>query len=414
MERKKEMLRYEWKKVFGKTSSRIALLILLAVMGVTCFFASDVSWVDENGDTHSGPGAVARLREAQKEWAGYLDEDAVRRVIEENRRIQSLPEARTDNLRDSQITYGRKQGIMEIRELLNDSFAGGFREYDYYRADSLRPEDAPYFYENRPRLLREWLAGEAKDQFSEEEKAFLTRQYESLETPFYYDYAMGWSRLFEYAPTVVMITMLVLGYLVAGIFSSEFSWKSDAIFYTSLYGRDRAVRAKIGAGFCLVTGIYSAIFLLYSGIVLAYLGTDGMDLAVQAVSGSWKCFYPITVWQKYLLIAGGGYVGCLFISFLSMLVSAKTRSAVVAVMVPFVLIFLPSFLSSISSHTVQKIIGLLPDQLLQTGMALNLFNLYPAGGKIWGAVPILLVLYSLLTMVLWPVIYREYRHKQVS
>ena len=32
MERKKEMLRYEWKKVFGKTSSRIALLILLAVI----------------------------------------------------------------------------------------------------------------------------------------------------------------------------------------------------------------------------------------------------------------------------------------------------------------------------------------------------------------------------------------------
>lgn len=80
MERKREMLRYEWKKVFGKTSSRIALLILLAVMGVTCFFATDVSWVDENGDTHSGPGAVARLREAQKEWTGYLDEDAVRRV----------------------------------------------------------------------------------------------------------------------------------------------------------------------------------------------------------------------------------------------------------------------------------------------------------------------------------------------
>ena len=83
-------------------------------------------------------------------------------------------------------------------------------------------------------------------------------------------------------------------------------------------------------------------------------------------------------------------------------------------MVPFVLIFLPSFLANISGATAQKIIGLLPDQLLQTGTTLNLFNLYSVGGKILGAVPILLALYSLLTVILWPVIYREYRHQQIS
>lgn len=407
------MLKYELKKVFSRTSNRIALLLLLAVMGVTCYFATGVSWVDENGDTHSGPVAVARLRAMQREWAGYLDEEAIRRVIEKNRQIHSMPEAKSENLRDSEITYGRGQGIMEIRWLLNSSFADGFREYDYYRMDSLTPEDAPDFYANRIRLLQEWLAEEAKDQFSEAEKEFLVDRYESLETPLYYNYVRGWAQLFEYSPTIVMITMLILGYLVAGIFSNEFTWKSDAIFYSSLYGRDRAVQAKLRAGFCLVTGVYFAVFLLYSGIVLTYLGADGWNLAVQADHSGWKCFYHITMWQKYLLIIAGGYIGCLFISFLCMLVSAKSRSAVVAVMIPFVLIFLPSFLSNISSYTVQKIIGLLPDQLLQTGTALNLFNLYSVFGKILGAVPILLALYSLLTVILWPMIYQEYRHKQI-
>lgn len=47
-------------------------------------------------------------------------------------------------------------------------------------------------------------------------------------------------------------------------------------------------------------------------------------------------------------------------------------------------------------------------------MPLQLFNLYSVGGKILGAVPILLLLYSLLTIALWPVISREYRHKQIS
>lgn len=408
------MLKYELKKVFSRTANRIALLLMLALICLTWYFALGVSWIDESGNSHSGPAAVAQLKAAQKEWTGYLDEETIRQVIAENLRIQSMPEAQSDSVQDSEITYGRGQGIMEIRSLLNCSFADRFRSYDYYRADSLTLEDAPKFYENRVRLLEEWFEEEAGDQFSEAEKAFLTERYESLVTPLYYDYALGWTQLFEYAPMLVMITMLGLGYLVAGIFSNEFTWKSDAVFYATLYGRDRAIKAKLKAGFCLVTGVYVATFLLYSTVVLACLGADGWGMAVQASRSGWKCFYHITMWQKYLLIALGGYIGCLFMSFLCMLVSAKTRSAVVAVMCPFVLIFLPSFMANIPGHTVQKIIGLLPDQLLQTGSALNLFNLYSLGGHILGAVPILLVVYSVLAVILWPVIYRVYRKKEIG
>lgn len=56
----------------------------------------------------------------------------------------------------------------------------------------------------------------------------------------------------------------------------------------------------------------------------------------------------------------------------------------------------------------------LPDQLLQTGAALNMFNLYSIGGRIVGAVPILLTVYTLLTICLWPIIYKVYRHKQIG
>lgn len=407
------MLKFELKKIFSRTANKIALLLLGAVVCLTWYFALDISWIDENGDSHSGLAAAAQLRAAQKEWAGYLDEETLRRVIAENLRIESLPESHSDDLRDGEIAYGMKQGFMEIRGLLNRAFAEGFRSYDYYRADSLRPEDAADFYESRVRLLAEWLE-EMGDQFSEPEKAFLMERYESLETPFYYDYSLGWTQLFEYAPTIVMITMLVLGYLVAGIFSNEFAWKSDAVFYAALYGRDKAVKAKLKAGCCLVTGLYLTVFLLYSIVMLACLGADGWNLIIQVSGSGWKSFYHITMWQKYLLIVLGGYVGCLFMSFLCMLASARTRSTVVAVMVPFVLIFLPSFLSNIPVNAVQKIIGLLPDQLLQLGTALSLYDLYSLGGHLTGAVPIILTVYGLLTVFLWPAIYREYRKKEIT
>ena len=407
------MVKYELKKVFLRTGNRVALLVLLLVTGITCFFAANISYVNESGESTSGPAAIASLKKAQKEWSGLLDEETLRQVIAENRRIRTSPEAMSDNVRESNIAYSWGQGIGEIRSLLNCSFCA-FREYDYYRADSLTEAEASSFYANRISSLKDWLSEEAKDQFSEKEKEYLISQYESLETPFFCDYMAGWRQLFEYAPTVVMITMLVLGYLVAGIFSSEFSWKSDAVFFTSFYGRDRAVFAKVKTGFLLVTAVYFAAFLLYTGIVLTYLGTDGYNCAIQNSWGSWKSFYNITNWQEFLLIALSGYIGCRFISSLSMLVSAKTKSAVIAVMVPVVLIFIPSFIGNINSPLVNKILGLLPDQLLQMSSALNYFNLYTLGGKVLGAVPILLVLYSLLTGILLPVLYREYGRKEVG
>lgn len=408
------MMKYEIKKVFSKTGSKIALIVLFIVMGITCFFALDVFYVDEEGDSRRGLTAVAELREAQKEWAGCLDEEKIREVIVENHRIRNTPEALSQNVRERDIAYGWMQGISEIRDLLNCSYAKGFREYDYYRADSLTEDVAVSFYENRSKLLREWLEDEAKDQYSEEEKAYLIRQYEKLEVPFYYDYTAGWQQLFEFSPTIIMLTMLIAGYLVAGIFSNEFAWKADAVFFSSFYGRNKAVSSKIKAGFGIVTMIYFASFLLYTGIVLLYLGVDGWNLSVQSSWTAWKCFYNITNWQKYLLIGLGGYVGCLFISFLSMLISAKTRSTVLAVMTPVILIFIPSFISNIDSPAVNKIIGLLPDQLLQIQMALVYFNLYSVGGMVIGEVPVILVLYAVLTIVIVPVLYRIYRHLQIS
>lgn len=408
------MLKYELKKVFLKTGGKVAFVLLLVLVGITCYFATNVYYVNENGEKETGLGAARKLRAVQKEWAGYLEEEKIRQVIAENRRIRNSPEALSDELTKKEIAYGKGQGISEIRNLLNYSFAEGFREYDYYRADSLSEEDAVRFYANRVSLLKKWLNDEAKDMFSEKEKGFLIEKYESIKTPFYYDYMKGWSQLFELSPTIIMITMLILGYLVAGIFSNEFTWKSDAVLFSSTYGRNKAITSKLRAGFWIVTIVYWGALLLYSGITLLYLGVDGLNCPVQADMSGWKCFYHITVWQKYLLTIIGGYIGCLFISFLSMLVSAKTKSSVLGVMVPVVLIFIPSFLANINSAAVSKILSLLPDQLLQIEAALNYFSLYTIGGKVVGAVPIVLIVYMALVVVMMPVIYWEYRRKQIG
>ena len=402
-------VKFEIKKVFLRRGNQIAVALLAVLLCVVCLFAGNISYVNESGETETGFQAVKKLREEQKEWAGFLDEVKIRKVIEENNKISQTPEAKSEDFQENDKAFHKKQGFQEIRNLLNYAYAEGFRDYNYFRADSLKPEDASKFYENRIVLLKEWLSGEGKALFSETEKEYLIKKYESLQTPFFYDYVEGWKQLFLYFPTILMILMLVLGYPISGIFAREFQWKADSILFSSMYGKNKAVSAKVKACFYIVTGIYWCTVLLYTGAVLLYLGADGAFCPVQANSSGWKSFYEMTNMEKYILCAVGGYLGCLFISFLTMLVSGKTKSSVAAVVLPFVLLFLPSFLSNINHPAAAGILGLLPDRLLQLAQGTANFTLYEIGGKVLDGIFLLFPVYSVFCALLLPVLKRMYR-----
>lgn len=410
------MTYYEIKKVFSKRSSRIALVVLVVILVIILYFmVSDTTWVNERGDGEKGLGAIRKMKEAKQEWSGMLTEEEIRRVIQENNRINATPEAQSQDIRQQDIAFGWKQGFYDIRQLLIYSY-GGFQDYDYYLADSLTPEQAGAFYENRIRNLEEWIADEegGANILSEKEKTFLMEQYEKLDTPFYYDYQDGWKNLFEGFPAVAMITTMVLGFLCAGIFADEFRLRASAVFYSSYHGRRKAIWAKLRAGFLTVTGIYWGMMALYSATVLGIFGADGGGCLIQSKMMFWKSFYNLTNFQAYLIVVLGGYLGCLFMVSLVMLVSAAARSAVLAVIVPFVLIFLPSFLTDMNIPLLNKILGLMPDQLLQMNMVFKFFNLYEIGGKVLGAVQVLAVLYLVLTLLAFPVIYLVYKNKQIA
>lgn len=259
----------------------------------------------------------------------------------------------------------------------------------------------------------EWLkSDEQENRYSEQEQQFLIAQYEKLKKPFYYEYADGWAALLEYAPSIIMLVVLTTGFLAAGIFSDEFQLKADSVFFSAKLGRDKAVAAKIKAGFIVVTSIYWITIVLYSGIILTVLGFGGAGCAIQNGFSNWKAFYNITYLQDYLLTVLGGYLGNLFILFLSMFASAKTHSKALAVSIPFILLFIPSFLSGIS--VLSEVLGLLPDQLLQVYTAVKTFNLYQIGDRVVGAVPIILTMYFILFCILLPLLYQVYRKTEIK
>lgn len=404
------MLYYELKKIWVKRSTKIALLLLAGVLALACYLSiHDVYYANENGEIEYGIAAIGKLKAAKKEWAGLLTEEVIADVIAENIRINETPEGRSDDdVKMSNIAFGWKQGFRDIRNMLITSYCK-FQVWDYYRPDSLLPEDAASFYENRILHLKEWLDEENQQNlYSDAEKAFLIERFEALKTPFYYDYAEGFRMMSEYSAMVIMITTLIFGFMAAGIFSGEFGTKADAILFASYHGRKRAVAAKLLAGVLWITFLYFAIMFLYSIFVFSILGADGAGVPIQI--RKWKSFYNLTNMQEYLLTVFGGYVGILFIMLLTMLVSAKTKSTALAATIPFIIIFLPSFIFSDALADIwMKVVGLLPDRLLDMNQSISLFSLYSIGGKVVGGIGILFVLYGTVSILLAPLIYQIYR-----
>lgn len=410
------MVKYEIKKIFSTLSNKIALGLLAMMVLLSAWMAvSNVEWVNETGDPETGFTAIGKLRSAQKVWSGILDEDRLQQILRENQRIAATPEAQSRDYQQNDIAFGWRQGFRPVLDMMNQAYASGFQEFDWYTNERITPDQVGDFYPNRTKLMKQWLyddTGSAYRLFTEKEKLYLVEQYETLDTPFYYTYAEGWEQLLYNSPFVIMVGALILGYLAAGIFANEFKWKSDAVFFSARYGRDKAAGAKIGAGFVMVTALYWGAVLVYTLLTLGCLGFDGWNCPIQI--DLWKVFYHLKLWQAWALTAVGGYIGSLFFVFLTMWVSAKTRSSLFAVTVPFLLIFLPSFLDNLNIDKLSKFLGLFPDQLLQIYQALRYFYVYEIGGKVFNAMTLLMVIYSLLTVVLAPMMYRDFRRKEIG
>lgn len=88
------------------------------------------------------------------------------------------------------------------------------------------------------------------------------------------------------------------------------------------------------------------------------------------------------------------------------------RSSVFAVVVSFVMLLIPSFVADFS--VLSKILGVLPDQLLQISSSINNFNLYQIGDKVIGAIPILFIVYLTGCFILLPLLYRVYKKSELK
>ena len=412
------LLRYELQKVFAKRANQITLLLLALLVAYTCRTAlQQVEWIDDQGNSITGHSAAVKLREASEEWSGVLDQELLEKALAALKEIYSSTEIDSKSEESNWILRNKLQGLQEIADLIGWSFGDEYSTFAEMIAD-IQSEDLSRFYENRIERRKAYLYEDETSwgyyNYSPTEKLYLLTKFESLETPLEVSYHEGWVQAIEQLPTLLKYAIILLSFVLAGVFSDEFSWKTDTVYYNTLHGRTRATAVKVGLGFLMITVAYCLCVSIYSFIVLGNLGTEGGNCSIQVHANYWNIREQMTFQQFYLLAIGAGYLGYLFIGFLVLWISAKTKSPVLAVLIPSLLLLLPGFLHEFYSPTMRRVIGILPDKLLDIGEAIQYLYLYTVKNHVMTAVPIVLTVYPCITVLLVFLCYREYRHKQIA
>lgn len=144
---------------------------------------------------------------------------------------------------------------------------------------------------------------------------------------------------------------------------------------------------------------------ILSLISFGIMGAGGFDTPYQIAEP--YSVYIMTQGQYYLLIIVCGYIASLLSASVTMLVTARMRTAKLAVCIPFFMYCVMLFAGRALSD-VTKVVYFTMDTLVNIVQAVKAPYIFQIGNDVILQIPFVMVLYFAASIILLPFIYRSY------
>lgn len=393
------MLGYELKKVILKPLHiKIIIGALIAGILLSGLAVWSVYYVDQTGTSHRGLTAPGALTKDKSRWNGPLTDSVLLEVVKKQQDV----EVRNKNSGPNPA-YGRiGQSYRDIEEYINQTLCYG-TDYNPDAINQVSLENAGRLNELRKEnidsLIDEYGTTAAK-------KEYLKRQFAKVRTPLEYEPYDAFRITGPFAAAYGLLLVLVISFLTVGVFSDEMNSESRFVYYSTKYGPTRGAAAKILVVFVVATMLYWSGMLLMSLISFGGMGTGGAFAPIQTESP--YSMYGINFLERYLLILLSGYVACLFSAGMTLLLFVKTKSAISAMSISFLLFAGLPLLAGNDAFENYRM--LMPDRLFHVPENINLPCMYQLGNIVCSRVTLLLFLYSLLLIPTVALSYRCFRN----
>ena len=243
------MLKYELKRIFAKRINRvlIAIGLLLAVI-LSILAATSNRFVTPQGHLETGITATRKIAADKNRNKGLMTPQRISKLIAQDQR--TFREYKDKD--ESDKVYGTSlQQYLDVEQLVSYILTGN-EDYNPSVYLDVNPKKLLNIYKIRDQKIRKLIKQNGK---TKEQRNYLKAQYAKISTPYEYEAPDSWDTLQLYIVTYSIILAVLMGVLSSGIFAEEITLKADAIFFSSKYGRSKAIKNKIIAGLITSTGI---------------------------------------------------------------------------------------------------------------------------------------------------------------
>lgn len=358
------MIKYEWKKIWTSRLTQISVIgCSLFLVFCVCSSIFQITATDENGQTVSGMTAVEVLQNTQQRQE--LTQDRVNEIVDQYLEYINNPDTSSNNEAYHYLSQEKYSTFYlpnkELLSLITNVYEEPGSGSDI--KDVLENNAGKDFTQSRLDRDQKYIQLlEENGKLTSIEADYWEGEVKKI-SEYQYGYHKGWDMILD-ALTWPVLIMMIICIGIAPIFSGEYQSKCDSLILCMKYGKSRLVSAKIIVVWLFTTCVYWGITLIYSAVYLGLLGTDGADLPIQLK-------YPAVSVVYHLSMAGGtiyalilAYFFTLGIAGITLLMSAVLKNAYGVIIIAFLLIIIPTFLSpDTGGYTWSRMLSLLPSKI---------------------------------------------------
>ena len=340
-----ELIKLEWIKLCRK---RLTIAVTLFCVFVTSIifclpFLQYQIW-DANGTMLTRGEAVSYRKKTYDEILnGSLTEERITDDMREYKnKYSDAANLMTQRGGETSFTDEVYYRYFAPRQSYLNMIGNAYSNNEYGAANilSVDLENGAEFYETRQDTIDERIKN--NEDLSDDEKTYWREKSLSLAFPFAYGYALGWA---SFGETADMLIICILGIciVVAPIFAGEYQSGADAVILSTRYGKNKIISAKIFVAFLFGTIVFAVNAVIALLLPLLTFGAEGGALPVQIAYISSP--YNLTFAQADLLIILIAYIVLVGLIAITLLLSAKMKSAFAVLILDVLIIFIPMFFS---------------------------------------------------------------------
>ena len=399
------LVSFEYRKILGKRSVKIALLLTLFLSVFSIWGTLMGSYYIEGELFESNAEAMKKDRAYARELSGRILDDKL--LMETADAYQTIP--------DSAAVYQSTEEYQKNARKYSSIYSLARQVYDTPNVrfgapemGTLDPARAEQFYEIRELCMTKQIENAP---ISENAKEIMMQYSAEVKEPWIFSYSDGYTRFMTIMATSGVRAAFVMAICLAPLFAGEYSSRTDQLLLSARYGKGKLIKAKFFTGFSM-TGIVTLLVTLQSYVQsMLTFGFDGGNANVQIYDALFP--YPLTLKQAALLQSICVFFACMCMSALTMLFSSRMKSAFGVIILSVLLLCVPMFVK-VSAYPLlgYLLFHLMPANMMQYDYIFSMIP-YEIAGVVIPPYVMMPVAALCLCIILIPFAYRGFKHHQV-